>query len=328
MGDDLDALTSQLSGGFQVDPAALGEHPRYSQFKNLSKAAEQQAKRRQEKIERQKNGLFDKMMKLRNLAFDDVTSDEDDDEEASTEAHESHHGGKYNKFGRYADKLMLSEWLVDIPETLSEEWTMIMAPIGKRCLVVASRGFTTAYNKAGRQVGQFQSRLPGGNSRSKPDQSWTILDCIYSNHVYYVLDLLSWNAHEYAENPYDFRQFMLQSKLDETPELKVSTAGFRNIFVLAPRCKCSREDMAELLVKENDLRLDGLLFYHKSVVYEPGQSPLVGWLKPWMLPEILNVSIPEKYQQESKGQSSAQFIESFNQKHKHQSKIDRTMEQD
>ncbi|KAF1767959.1 hypothetical protein GCK72_007919 [Caenorhabditis remanei] len=325
MGDELDALTSQLSSGFQVDPAALGEHPRYSQFKNLSKAAEQQAKRREETLERQKNGRFDKMMKLRNLAFDDTTSDEEDADgfvEVKSKA-----ACKKNKFGRYADKLMLSEWLVDIPDSLSTEWTMVMAPTGKRCLVVASRGYTTSYNKAGRQLGQFQSRLPGGNSRSK-NQSWTILDCIYANQVYHVLDVLTWNAHEFAENPYDFRQFMLKSKLDEQPELATPTAGFRAVFVAAPSAPCSKEQMEELMKAEIDFRLDGLLFYHKSVIYEPGQSPLVGWLKPWMLPEILSVTIPEKYEKESNGQSSAEYIESYNQKHKHQSKIDRTMEQD
>lgn len=83
---------------------------------------------------------------------------------------------------RFADKLMLSEWLVDIPESLSAEWTMVMAPQGKRTLVVAAnveknknsekvshnfQGYTTAYNKAGRQVSQFQSQLPGGSTRNK-----------------------------------------------------------------------------------------------------------------------------------------------------------------
>jgi len=41
--------------------------------------------------------------------------------------------------------------------------------------------------------------------------------------------------------------------------------------------------------------LDGLLFYHQNSHYIPGTSPLVLWLKPSMLPEILNVSVPEVY---------------------------------
>lgn len=73
-----------------------GEHPRYSQYKNLTKAAEQQAKRREETLERQKNGRFDTFMKLRNLAFDDVTSDEDDEQKIETTTAEKH-TGKFKK---------------------------------------------------------------------------------------------------------------------------------------------------------------------------------------------------------------------------------------
>jgi snurportin-1 len=37
--------------------------------------------------------------------------------------------------------------------------------------------------------------------------------------------------------------------------------------------------------------LDGILFYHKRVHYLPGVTPLVGWLKGYMLPEMLNVQV-------------------------------------
>jgi len=40
------------------------------------------------------------------------------------------------------------------------------------------------------------------------------------------------------------------------------------------------------------LQLDGLLFYHKTTHYTFGPSPLVVWLKAYMLPEILGVSVP------------------------------------
>ena len=43
--------------------------------------------------------------------------------------------------------------------------------------------------------------------------------------------------------------------------------------------------------------LDGLLFYHKNGHYTPGSCPLVLWLKPFMLPDILNVVVPEVYMQ-------------------------------
>uniref|UniRef100_A0A1I8A434 Snurportin-1 n=1 Tax=Steinernema glaseri TaxID=37863 RepID=A0A1I8A434_9BILA len=70
--------------------------------------------------------------------------------------------------------------------------------------------------------------------------------------------------------------------------------------------------------------LDGLLFYHSQVLYSPGQNPLVGWLKPWMLPEILNVNVPEKFMKmaEEVNQGGARaFIEKFNAEHHHHSMI-------
>ena len=35
----------------------------------------------------------------------------------------------------------------------------------------------------------------------------------------------------------------------------------------------------------------GLLFYNKQVNYLPGSTPLVGWLKGYMVPELLNVEV-------------------------------------
>ena len=38
--------------------------------------------------------------------------------------------------------------------------------------------------------------------------------------------------------------------------------------------------------------MDGLLFYHKKARYTFGATPLVVWLKPYMLPDILSLPIP------------------------------------
>ena len=34
------------------------------------------------------------------------------------------------------------------------------------------------------------------------------------------------------------------------------------------------------------------MFYHKKTAYTTGETPLVGWLKPFMVPEVLGISIP------------------------------------
>ena len=44
-------------------------------------------------------------------------------------------------------------------------------------------------------------------------------------------------------------------------------------------------------------QLDGLLFYHKKAHYTFGASPLVVWLKAYMMPEILGIGIPDELTQ-------------------------------
>jgi len=44
--------------------------------------------------------------------------------------------------------------------------------------------------------------------------------------------------------------------------------------------------------------LDGLLFYHSQAQYVAGNTPLVGWLKPHMIPTLLNVPVASVYLQE------------------------------
>lgn len=39
-------------------------------------------------------------------------------------------------------------------------------------------------------------------------------------------------------------------------------------------------------------QLDGLLFFHKRTHYLFGTTPLVLWLKAYMLPDILNINVP------------------------------------
>lgn len=47
---------------------------------------------------------------------------------------------------------------------------------------------------------------------------------------------------------------------------------------------------------QNGVHCDGLIFYHKEAPYICGRTPLVTWLKPFMLPEKLNITIPYNYE--------------------------------
>ncbi len=59
--------------------------------------------------------------------------------------------------------------------------------------------------------------------------------------------------------------------------------------------------MSLILDKPFDFEVDGLLFYHKEAHYMPGHSPLVLWLKAYMLPEILSIAIPDWIQSKVPG---------------------------
>lgn len=39
-------------------------------------------------------------------------------------------------------------------------------------------------------------------------------------------------------------------------------------------------------------QVDGLLFYHRQTHYTPGSTPLVGWLRPYMVVDILGMEVP------------------------------------
>nr|CAD7575062.1 unnamed protein product [Timema californicum] len=268
-------------------------HPRAADYKARNSSSSQEA-RRQKFLEEQK--------KNRNAKFDlgrDISTEE-----------------KVQEVKRERYELMYSEWLIEVPENLAERWKMIPSPEGRRCLVLTkgSQGMTRSYSKYGRTMQSWKSRLPTA----------TVLDCIWSDEdqTYYVLDVLVWGAHPLLDCELanalvvlsstaedgeievristEFRFFWLETKFSETPELMRTYAGNKFRFVLLPRYTCSPNKLKEIMstfpmFSHNTPPLDGLLFYHLEAGYTPGPSPLVGWLKAYMLPDVLNVPVASMY---------------------------------
>lgn len=50
-------------------------------------------------------------------------------------------------------------------------------------------------------------------------------------------------------------------------------------------------------IDNTSIKLDGVLFYYKEMFYHKGFTPFVGWLKPYMVPEVLKIPVAEKYMQ-------------------------------
>ncbi|KAF2985404.1 hypothetical protein EK904_005538 [Melospiza melodia maxima] len=145
---------------------------------------------------------------------------------------------------------MLSEWLVDVPSDLEQEWVVVVCPVGKRALVVASRGTTAAYTKSGFCVNRFPSLLPGGNRHNST--VYSILDCIYNEakQTYYILDVMCWRGHPVYDCQTDFRFFWLSSKLQEEEGLGEKSRINPYKFVGLQNFPCSSDSLCELLATD------------------------------------------------------------------------------
>ncbi|XP_066134361.1 snurportin-1 isoform X6 [Saccopteryx bilineata] len=302
----MEELSQALAGSFSVSQdlnSTAAPHPRLAQYKSKYSTLEQ-SERRHRLLELQKLKRLDYVNHARRLAEDDWTGMESEEEEDKKDGEEMDMdtGKKLPK--RYANQLMLSEWLIDVPSDLGQEWIVVVCPVGKRSLIVASRedfliaifglmtpcrmeaegkeswclmrmgplstqGSTSAYTKSGYCVNRFSSLLPGGNRRYPTTaKDYTILDCIYSEvkQTYYVLDVMCWRGHPFYDCQFKF-------------------VGLQNF-------PCTTESLCEVLSMDFPFEVDGLLFYHKQTHYSPGSTPLVGWLRPYMVSDILGVAVP------------------------------------
>uniref|UniRef100_A0A1B6CLR8 Snurportin-1 n=1 Tax=Clastoptera arizonana TaxID=38151 RepID=A0A1B6CLR8_9HEMI len=191
------------------------------------------------------------------------------------------------KIKELINQLMYSEWLWKAPSDCSE-WLVKLCPVGKRVVLLAKGGKSFAFYKNGLYK-KLHTNLPGGNMESIKD--YCVLDCIYNNDTdfYYVLDVLYWKLC-FLNSTCDFRFYWLNNKFKEenySPKL-----GLLQSYPIS--------DLERILnvhphYSNDTPKLDGVLFYHKQALYEPGITPLVGWLKPFMVPTIMNIPVHCNY---------------------------------
>ncbi|XP_026320034.1 snurportin-1 [Hyposmocoma kahamanoa] len=199
----------------------------------------------------------------------------------------------------YSNVLMLSEWMIEKPFDFADNWYMVPCPKAVRVLVVSNHGRTKCYTKYGSFKFERCTALPGGNPNwNKKKNNCCVLDCFYydNNRIMFVLDILAWNCQPMTDGETEFRHYWLQTHLGELPGLKVISRMNQIIFKILPKIPCDTESLNNFLQTyppfENHIpQLDGLLFYHKRAHYFAGQTPLVGWLYPFMVPEVLGEDI-------------------------------------
>lgn len=201
---------------------------------------------------------------------------------------------------KFRNKAMLSEHLIQKPLNFENEWFLKATPIGKRCLVFSKKGQTVAYSRTGKFIKSFQSLLPGGsrNQLNQCKRQFAIIDCIFVEAInsFFLMDCLAWNEHKLYESEASFRSFWLQSRYNENKE-KLQTLSSKNesrFFCLQTYSASNKEIYEALhndpLIRNYNLQLDGLLFFHSAGPYVPGANPLVLWIKPDKVNQVFDMN--------------------------------------
>ncbi|KAL0851281.1 hypothetical protein ABMA28_007114 [Loxostege sticticalis] len=311
-----------------INPEPNSKSDYESLYKNWGKLSKQEERRR-ELLEVQKCQRNNKIDKFRGI-LELVHAVEENNifrEDRRVHYRPTIYVAGFNKVNfSYNNVLMMSEWMIEKPQDLEENWYVTACPKGVRMLVVANQGKTKCFTKYGQFKFQMNSCLPGGNgNNNRGKNSCCVLDCFYQekNNAMYVIDLLAWNNQPMTDCDTEFRDFWLRSQFNEIPQLGVVSKGNKVKFVLLPKVPCTKENLDTFMMKypqfENDVpSLDGLLFYHKRAHYMSGQTPLVGWLFPYMVPEVLgaDITVHELYLELKPKDyvDQATFIKSFDEK--------------
>ncbi|XP_046399280.1 snurportin-1 [Ischnura elegans] len=277
-----------------------GERSSHSCYREMYKkrnvlSQEERRRRTLESQKKRRNDIFDLN---RSLDFNEET--ESMVENMETESAPCERGKRVG----IRKILMHSEWMTETPEDLQDSWCFVPSPVGKRCVLIAQKGITKIFSKWGSFLRKFQSSLPSG-FKGEYRYGPTILDCIWSESksICYILDVIFWKGQSFNECEAEFRFFWLKNKFEEMP-LMPETAQKEIQLQVLPSSPYSPSDLASEIGilspwASQTSTLDGILFYHKNGHYHSGKTtPLVTWLKPFMLPEALGVEIPDVYLQE------------------------------
>ncbi|XP_053688073.1 snurportin-1 [Sabethes cyaneus] len=254
-------------------------------YKNRTRTEQRQSDRRRELLEEQKRNRETEIDSAR-AGLLELIEAADPEEESTTQYRPRFWFSKL-----YRNKVQLSEWMYERPEDLSS-WILVPCPVGRRCLLVIRRGIAVAYDKNGRSITKFTTRLG-------KKQRVTVLDCFLAkNHTFYAVDLLVYNEMDLVQCDCQLRFLWLRSKAEEDllQEKIRSPKESSWRLEIAPMFDCAEHSQVTDCLSRHpmfpgeNVKLDGLLFYHKESNYIYGKTPLVTWLYPFMVPDLLGES--------------------------------------
>lgn len=96
------------------------------------------------------------------------------------------------------------------------------------------------------------------------------------------------------------RYFWLESKFEEIQELQTTSSCNKYPFykveaLLSDQLK-NQLSNPYMIQGDHNIKLDGILFYLKDAPYKMCITPNVGWLKPFMVKEVLGIDVHESFQ--------------------------------
>lgn len=273
-------------------------------YKNSAKLSEKQSERRNQLLRNQKN--------QRNANVDGNRGISSLVKEIETQESNSHQSNLKHVFTQH--KLQMSEWFIDRPEDISENWFIVPCPVGQRCLLIFTRNRAYLINKRGKCLFNFYvhpSKALHG----------TVLDCIHVKDTkqFYTLDILSYKNYDLINCDVDFRFFWIKNKIQDD-----NLPSFHEEYSIIPSTFFSVDELDNYLssyppFEDASWQLDGLLFFHKESHYIFGETPLVLWLNTFMVPELFNISMIHMIYKAQKPASYIDYkshITEFNEKHK------------
>jgi len=324
----MSALTQSLAASFDVSSSsavnAINDprktHPRLVLYKGHHRRIDHngragngdasfQERRRQAALQGQKKRRDDYLMLVRSIVRDANKIEEEEEEEEGevttmedeeSAAKDAERQASKPILARRSRQLMLSEWLVAIPFDWPQAWLVRPTPEGKRCLVVAGRGETFQYARGGRLLwGPFPSLLPGGHRMDQNIDVVTMIDCVYewTSRQFYVLDVMMWGDRSFYERNSQARFAFLADAFSPSSALVRRSHYNPYAFIPLPVLDAGRKSVVSFIsscATFFPVAVDGLLCYHRRVHYLPGRkhNPLVMWLKPYMIPELMGYDVP------------------------------------
>ncbi|VDK37389.1 unnamed protein product [Taenia asiatica] len=317
----VDVLSFELSAMSGVEKIStsvkeISDCPRFLLYKNAGYAIDQERRWRAELASCRRR-------KKRRAKFDDSRDLSDSESTRGSQRLGKPEGGsKKRQWDKQQSHLMLAEWFLFMPPNFETEYLFKFCPKGRHVYVTAAKGQTNVYSRTGLCLATMLTRLPGGGlgqSSSQMHRYETTLDCIMlgvpsatmtheadrsivdapvplpnGNIIFMVLDLVCFKSTSYVQLRFRERCEWLESFHREQIEAYEPNDVAR--FEVVPAYSCDSETLKAVFSSPPPFELDGVLFYHGDVSYRRGSTPLVGWLKPYMLPEWFpSVSVHPAY---------------------------------